>query len=230
MKNPIFSLKNLKYIKKSNTILNIRNFEIHRGACYMIDGKMGSGKTLIINLLSKQISKYDGKIFYDGKELKKISNKNYNKDISIVTQSTKQPYFGNVKSYVMKEILSKNNDNTHKRKFESIVKVMDIKHLLNNKLRGLSPSQFRWVDLASKIGSYPKILFIDEIELHLSRSDLDSLSKILYRKCNYDGVSIIATTQNKEMLYNLISVNITINQGRINKVRSFHSKSKKNKK
>ena len=76
MKNPIFNIKNLKYVKKSNTILNIRNFEIHRGACYMIDGKMASGKTLIINLLSKQISKYDGKIFYDGKELNKISNKN----------------------------------------------------------------------------------------------------------------------------------------------------------
>ena len=55
MKNPVFSIKNLKYVNNSNTVLNIRKFDIHRGACYMIDGKMASGKTLIIDLLSKNI-------------------------------------------------------------------------------------------------------------------------------------------------------------------------------
>jgi len=229
MKNPLFSIKNLKYVNKNNTVLNIRKFDIHRGACYLFDGKMASGKTLIIDLLSKNIKKYEGKIYYDGKDLSKISSSKYAKDIAVVSQSLKRPFFGTVKNYIMNEITVKNNDGTSKRKFESIVKVMDIKHLLNFKLRKLTPSQFRWIDLASKIASYPKILFIDEIELHLGKSYIDALSKILYRKCNYDGVSIIASSQNKEMFYNLISVNITVNQGRINKVRSFHSKSKKNK-
>ena len=240
MNNPLFSIKNLKYVNKNNTVLNIRKFDIHRGACYLFDGKMASGKTLIIDLLSKNIKKYEGKIYYDGKDLSKISSSKYAKDIAVASQSLKRPFFGTVKNYIMNEIgfrdaltlnkiTVKNNDGTSKRKFESIVKVMDIKHLLNFKLRKLTPSQFRWIDLASKIASYPKILFIDEIELHLGKSYIDALSKILYRKCNYDGVSIIASSQNKEMFYNLISVNITVNQGRINKVRSFHSKSKKNK-
>ena len=227
MQNPIFSIKDLKYIKKSNTILNIRNFEIHRGACYMIDGKMASGKSLIINLLTKKIKNYTGKIFYDNTELKKISNSLYKKDIAIVYQITNKPFFGNVKNYILNEICSKNDDGTQERKFNSIIKVMDIKNLLDTKIRNLTPSEFRWVDLAAKIASYPKVLFIDEIELHLSKKNLEALSKILYRKCNYDGVSIIATTQNKEFFYNLISVNITINQGRINKVRSFNHKSKR---
>ena len=138
MKNPIYTLENLKYITKSNTILNIRNFEIHRGACYMIDGKMASGKSLILNLLSKKLTKYVGKIFYDGKNLKEISKNKYNKDIAVVSQDTNKPYFGNVKNYIMKEILSKNHDGTAKRKFESIIKVMDIKNLLNAKLRKLT--------------------------------------------------------------------------------------------
>ena len=104
---------------------------------------------------------------------------------------------------------------------------MDIKYLLEKKVRSLSPSQKRWVELASKIASYPKVLFIDEIEQHLSKKNMESLSKILYRKCNYDGVTLIATTQNPEMFSNLISVNITLNQGRITKVRSFTHKTKK---
>ena len=103
---------------------------------------------------------------------------------------------------------------------------MDLKNLLDKKVRSLTESQFRWVDLASKIASYPKVLFIDELELRLSKKNIELLSKILYRKCNYDGVTLIAATQNPDFFTNLTSVNITLNQGRITKVRSF-SKSKK---
>ena len=58
MKNPIYRINNLSYIKDNNTILNIKNFEIHRGACYLISGNMASGKSLLINLLSKKLKKY----------------------------------------------------------------------------------------------------------------------------------------------------------------------------
>ena len=51
----------------------------------------------------------------------------------------------------------------------------------------------------------------------------------LYRKVNYDGITIVATTQNKEFFDGLSSVCININHGRITSVRS-KSKSKYNKK
>ena len=104
---------------------------------------------------------------------------------------------------------------------------MDIKYLSNKKVRSLTPCQFRWVDLASKIACFPKVLFVDELEQHLSMSKIKNLSKILYRKCNYEGVTLIATTQNKEFFSSLISVNININHGRITSVRSFTNKKKK---
>ena len=55
MKKPILHIKNLSYVKNNNTILNIKNFEIHRGARYMISGNMASGKTLFIETLTKNI-------------------------------------------------------------------------------------------------------------------------------------------------------------------------------
>ena len=106
---------------------------------------------------------------------------------------------------------------------------MDIKYLLNKKVRNLTPSQFRWVDLASKISSYPKVLFIDELELHLSKRNMESLSKILYRKCNYDGVTLIASTQNKSFFQShLASVILTLEKGKIYSVRSSNKKHQKN--
>ena len=61
---------------------------------------------------------------------------------------------------------------------------MNIKNLLLYKVRDLTPGQFRWIDLAANIAAFPKVLFIDEVEMHLSTKDIRSLSKILYRKSN----------------------------------------------
>jgi len=227
MKNPIYQINNLTYINNNNTILNIKNFEIHRGTCYMFSGNMASGKSLLLDALTKNVKKYNGNILYNDKNLNTYSKKIYNNDIAVVSQSVKMPYFKTVKEYLINEISKKHNDTTLEKKLNNIITVMDIKYLLDKKVRSLSPSQTRWIELASKIASYPKILFIDEIEQHLSKKNMESLSKILYRKCNYDGVTLIATTQNPEMFSNLISVNITLNQGRITKVRSFTHKTKK---
>ena len=227
MKKPIYQINNLSYSKNNNTILNIKNFEIHRGTCYMISGSMGSGKSLLLNILSKKIKNYNGDVLFNQNNLKQISNKNFLTETALVPQISSIPFFKSTETYIKNEIAKRHNDATFDKKFKNIVTNMDLKHLLDKKMRKLTPSQFRWVDLASKIASYPKLLFIDELELHLSKKNLISLSKILYRKCNYDGVTLIATTQNPEMFTNLTSVNISLNQGRITKVRSFSHRSKK---
>ena len=227
MKKPIYEITNLSYIKNNSTILNIKNFEIHRGTCYMISGGMGSGKSLFLNILSKSIRNYNGEVLFNDKNLNSISSSNFLHEAAVVTQLFKIPFFTKVENYIKSEISKRHNDTTSEKKFQNIVTTMDLKNLLDKKLRDLTPSQFRWVDLASKIASYPKLLFIDELELHMSKNSMVSLSKILYRKCNYDGVTLIATTQNPELFTNLTSVNISLNQGRITKVRSFSHRSKK---
>ena len=101
---------------------------------------------------------------------------------------------------------------------------MDFKYIIHSKMRDLTPGQLRWVDLAANIAAFPKVLFIDELELHLSMVKIKNLSKILYRKVNFEGITIIATTQNKDFFTNLTSVGININHGRITSVRSKSQK------
>ena len=91
---------------------------------------------------------------------------------------------------------------------------------MNSKMRNLTPSQLRWVNIAAGISSFPKVLLIDELEMHLSLSNIKIISKLLYRKSNYEGVTIIATTQNKDFFKSLSSININLNNGRITSVRS----------
>ena len=229
MDKPIFVLNNITYKNDNETVLNIKNFEFHRGACYMFTGDMASGKSLILNIMNRKITPYGGEIVYEGEKINKLSYSNYNKDIAYVLQDTKRPYFKNVYQYIYNFVKSNNQSDKIDKLVNNVITVMDMKYLVDKKVRSLTPGQFRWVDLAAKIASFPKVLFIDELEQHLSISKIKILNKILYRKSNYEGITIIATTQNKDFFSSLISVNIKLNHGRITSVRSLGRKKKNNK-
>ena len=224
MKRPIFKIKDLSFDKNELKILNIKKFDIHRSACYLFNGNMASGKTLLLDILSRDILNYKGKIEFEGKDFKKIRKSEYKTEIMYVKQNFKAPYFKTVKSYMHSQINQYGTNQNSDKIISDIVKVMDFKYIIDSKMRSLTPGQLRWVDLASKIAAFPKVLFIDELELHLSMVKIKNLCKILYRKVNYDGITIIATTQNKEFFDGLSSVCININHGRITSVRSKYNK------
>ena len=73
MKKPIFEFKNLVYNKNNMNILNIKKFEVHRSACYLFNGNMASGKTLLLDILSKNNKNYSGDIKYEGNDFSEIN-------------------------------------------------------------------------------------------------------------------------------------------------------------
>jgi len=224
MKKPIFEIKNLVFNNNNINILSIKKFEVHRSALYLFNGNMASGKTLLLDILSKNNMKYKGDIFFESNSLKSLNKYQYQLNVKYVKQIFKVPYFKTVKSYLASIVSSNKIDSNIDKTIKEIVKIMDFKYILDSRMRDLTPSQLRWVDLAANIASFPKVLFIDELELHLSMNKIKSLSKILYRKVNYEGITIIATTQNKEFFNNVSSVSVNINHGRITSVRSKSNK------
>ena len=107
---------------------------------------------------------------------------------------------------------------------------MDIKHIFKSNLSSLTPGELRWVILAANIAADTKVLIIDELEQHLGPYHIKQLNKILYRKCNYDGTTLIASTQNKSFFQShLASVIITLERGKIFSVRSSGKKTQHSK-
>jgi ABC-type cobalamin/Fe3+-siderophores transport system ATPase subunit len=224
MPTPIYSLKNIHMKNDDKNILSIKKFDFHRGTCYMINGNMASGKTTFLDILSNQKKVLKGEVQYESRRISKYSGKEYRQQYAYVPQTFKAPW-GTVAKFLLKTVKHYTHNENPQKSVDDIVKKMELKEILNHKMRALTPSQLRWVVLAGNIAADTKILFIDEIELHLGRSDINSLTRILYRKCNYDGVTIIATTQNKEFFTKLTSVSITLNAGRITSVRSTNQRS-----
>ena len=88
----ILKLENVGYrykdAPKDSYVFKNVNYEFEQGKMYAIKGKSGSGKTTLLSLITGLEKCTDGRVLYDGKDLKKMNLDTYrNTDIGIVFQS-----------------------------------------------------------------------------------------------------------------------------------------------
>ena len=93
MQQPIYSIKNLILSKGKDRILNINKFDLHRGAVYLFNGHVGSGKTSLMNVFSKKSKISNGMLFYEGNDLNLIPQSEYQNDITFLKEKNDRPWF-----------------------------------------------------------------------------------------------------------------------------------------
>jgi len=223
---PLYSIKHLFVSKGGEDKLAIKQFDIHRGACYVFEGQMGSGKTTFLDILYSRRKTPGGEVKFEERDIHKYSNREYQDQIAIVPQEFKPPW-GTVRNYMIKTIGKFSHIRNADKRMHEISRKMNFTSILDRKMKSLTPGELRWVMLATMIGADSKVLFIDEIEQHLGRKNQKTLLSILHRKINYDGITLITSTQNKEILSRIASVTITLESGRITSVRSSGRKNER---
>ena len=223
---PLYSIKGLSVSKGGENKLTIKQFDIHRGACYVFEGQMGSGKTTFLDILYSRRKTPRGEVKFEERDIHEYSNREYQDQIAIVPQEFKPPW-GTVRNYMTKTIGKFSHIRNPEKHMDKISRKMNFTSILNRKIKSLSPGELRWVMLGTMIGADSKVLFIDEIEQHLGKKNQKTLLSILHRKINYDGITLITSTQNKEILSRIASVTITLDNGKITSVRSSGKKNEK---
>ena len=217
MKNSLYNLKKVQF-KNNDFKLNINKFEIHRGAVYMISGKIASGKSVFLKLFNNLV-KYSGYIKYEDKDIADIGRAELNKDILYLSSAlprSLKTVRGYIDSFVKKyDTIKKNN-----KEVRALVRRLGASSLMDRRLIFLSSSQRRIVSLVAAIAADPKVLIIDDLDAYLTTDELKVLKSVLNRKANYDGVTIIAGCRYIYNFSKFASVNITLDSGRIVKVRS----------
>lgn len=79
-------LEDLSFSVEGNNILNHINFTFEVGKSYAIVGTSGSGKTTLLKMMTGFYDGYQGNIFYDGVELRQISEQSIIQNISFIYQ------------------------------------------------------------------------------------------------------------------------------------------------
>ena len=221
MKNPIFKIRKLKYELGGKIVIDIKKLDIHRGSCYVLYGDIGCGKTTFLNLLYKNYISLNDTIFYENNELNSIIKNDYYKEVFFLPQNSIDPWFKiTVKEYITKKINSYKHLSNPQKRYKDIVRQMKLSTYLEANYKNLSDGEKRWINLAIAIACDTKVLLIDGFGQSLGEEKLNILSKILYKKINYDGVSLIACTHVREKLSKIASVYVKLSFGKIIGLRS----------
>lgn len=177
----ILQIENLRVGKmvgnKFSAVLDDVSFSVKQGEFIALVGESGCGKSMtalsIMGLLPKTMNVQSGRIIYNGKDLTKLSNKEFNqlrgKELSMIFQepmTSLNPSFtiGNQISEVFNQHTDLRAEEIKKKSIELLekVKIPDAKEKLNAYPHELSGGMRQRIMIAMALACNPKILIADE--------------------------------------------------------------------
>lgn len=199
-----FSIESLKFEKinfsyENNVkILNNLSFTIKKNEIVGLVGNNGSGKSSIINLLTRFYDSYDGAIMINNFNIKNIKIKSYRKILALMSQN----------NYIFNDTIANNINITNKLEGEQIKLYGELSGL-DKSIQGISEKydyivgfngqKLSMARVLSKTDA--KILILDEATSNYDISSSNNLINSIIDNNNYDIVIII--THQPEILKKL---------------------------
>lgn len=213
--NGTVEFKNVTFQVKNNKILDNISFKIYPNEINTIVGKSGSGKTTVINLLSRVYRLKSGEILIDGESIYNYSNKVYSSNISVVYQ---RPFIFEMSIRDNLALVDKNVSNqisACKRVgihdyIESLPKGYNT--IINDELYSFPDGKKQLLAIARSLLSRAEILLFDEITSNIDPTTSEQISKLtLDLKKDH---TIIMVTHKPEMM-EISDRIIVLNKGKV---------------
>ena len=224
----LLSIKNLTIHIGDQIILSNVSFDLKKNEVLGLVGESGSGKSFtalsVLDLINIKNLKTEGQIIFDGKELSKLSNKEYQKirgkEISIIFQEPMSSLNPSMKcGDQISEIIinhEKINKKIAKQKSIELIEKVQLKNpeLVFEKYPfQLSGGQQQRVMIAIAIACKPKLLIADEPTTSLDslvRNDIISLIKSLQNEYN---MSVLFISHDLKLVSKFVDNLIVLKKG-----------------
>ena len=224
----LLSIKNLTINIGDQIILSNVSFDLKKNEVLGLVGESGSGKSFtalsVLDLINIKNLKTEGQIIFDGKELSKLSNKEYQKirgkEISIIFQEPMSSLNPSMKcGDQISEIIinhEKINKKIAKQKSIELIEKVRLKNpeLVFEKYPfQLSGGQQQRVMIAIAIACKPKLLIADEPTTSLDslvRNDIISLIKSLQNEYN---MSVLFISHDLKLVSKFVDNLIVLKKG-----------------
>lgn len=209
-KKETLKLTNVSYryadAKENDYVLKDINYTFELGKIYAIKGKSGSGKTTLLSLISGLETKYEGNIYYDNKNLKKIDLDIYrNTYIGIVFQSYNLlPHLTALENIILSMDISKVKVNNKKTKALELMKSVGLNEsFANRRVLKLSGGEQQRIAIARSLSYNPNVILADEPTGNLDKETEDEILNIFKNLAHKENKCIIIVTHSKNVCENV---------------------------
>ena len=176
--------KNVYFKYEKDCVLNLVSFNIEPKDTVAIVGKSGSGKTTIVNLISKIYEVDKGSILLDGNNINDLDKYSIRNNISVISQ---KPYLFNM---TIKENLLLVSPNASQKQIENVCKICELHdYIMNlpkkyNTLVGeggvtLSGGECQRVAIARALLMKTNIILFDEATSALDNETQENIQKAI---------------------------------------------------
>ena len=215
-KRLIFRIKGLEKSFGSHQTVNIGKLDIHPGTIYGIIGNVGSGKTILLNLLAGNVKPTSGFLYYDNNPYetnwlgKIVPNSEIffagktgilNSSKSVASFITNQ--FGNKKNVVQKRYFSKGG----------------FQNIWERNLSKLTNGELHWLGMVLAIESDPRVLLIDDYGIYFDSSMENNFRSQLISMNRKLGTTIVLAAPSDIHLGKFSSVLVYLDNGHISRIR-----------
>ena len=202
----VLKVENVSYRYKDATkddyILKNINYSFEKGKVYAIRGKSGSGKTTLLSLISGLEKKYEGKIMFKDKELKKMDRDVYrNTNIGIVFQSYNLlPHLTAVENIILSMDISKVKVKDKKSKAIELMESVGLSSSLKDRrVLKLSGGEQQRVAIARSLSYNPEIILADEPTGNLDYETEEEILKIFINLAHEQNKCVIIVTHSQNV-------------------------------
>ena len=190
-----------RYEREGKDIVKDLSFHVKEGELYCILGGNGTGKSTTLSLLTGIKKPYRGKIFLDGKEIRKIKEKQlFDQFLGVLPQNPQTLFVGNtVEEDLMEMLKGVSYEEKIKRQLQmdQVIEDTQIRHLLNMHPYDLSGGEQQRAALAKVLLLNPKILLLDEPTKGMDGFYKHKLAQI-FKRLQEKGITILMVSHDIE--------------------------------
>lgn len=197
----ILSIQNASYqysdAEEGEYALRDVSYDFEAGKVYAIRGRSGTGKTTLLSLISGLERCTEGKIMFDGKDLKDINLDYYRShEIGIVFQSYNLlPFMTASENIILSMDASGIKIDNKKEKALELMKSVGLKEsYADRKVLRISGGEQQRVAIARSLSYNPKMIVADEPTGNLDKQTEKEILEIFKNLAHEDGKCVIIVT------------------------------------
>ncbi len=202
----ILELTNVSYryndASEDDYVFKNLSYTFETGKVYAIKGKSGSGKTTLLSLISGLEKCSEGKIIFDGKDLKEMNLDEYRSThIGIVFQSYNLlPYLTALENITLAMDISKEKITNKKDKALQLMQKVGLdESYANRKILKLSGGEQQRIAIARSLSYDAKMIVADEPTGNLDKDTENDIMSILKDLAKNDNKCIIIVTHSENV-------------------------------